>query len=223
MKCMLFGGSGEVGGAVSRELIKSDACSQLTMLGRRIVSAMQGQAKVDQIVTDTSAADFEEIVKEKTRGHDVAISCIGIGSGTMSMSEEQMMEVEVHMLGKYARGCKAAGIEIFELLTAVGIDETHADSRIKAFRVGGKKHKAVLDVGFEKLAVFKPGMIVGNAHTPHWITYFTGLIPDSLGWGNIRQDELARAFVAHLEKRVAAQHDPVVSYGNKEIKWLIRE
>jgi uncharacterized protein YbjT (DUF2867 family) len=223
MKCILFGGSGEVGGAVARELIKSDACSQLTMLGRRAVPAMQGEAKVEQIVVDTSAADFEEVVKEKAQGHDVAISCIGIGSGTMSMSEEQMLGVEVNMLGKYARGCKAAGIEIFELLTAVGIKETHADSRIKALRVMGKKHKAVLEVGFGQLAVFKPGMIVGNAHSPRWITIFTRVIPDSLGWGNIRQDEVARAFVAHLEKIVATQNDPVVSYGNKEMKWLVRD
>ena len=132
------------------------------------------------------------------------------------------MEVEVNMLGKFARGCKAAGIEIFELLTAVGIKETHADSRIMAFRVMGKKHRTALEVGFEKLAVFKPGMIVGNAHTPQWITLFTRLIPDALGWGNIRQDEVARAFVAHLEKGVAMQREPVVSYQNKEMKWLIR-
>ena len=223
MKCILFGGSGEVGGAVARELIKSEACSQLTMLGRRAVTSTLDEAKVEQIVVDTSSADFEEVVKEKAQGHDVAISCIGIGSGTRSMTEEQMMAIEVDMLGKYARGCKAAGIEIFELLTAVGIKETHADSRIKAFRVMGKKHKAVLEVGFEKLAVFKPGMIVGNAHTPRWITIFTRAIPDSLGWGNIRQDEVARAFVAHLEKRVALQDEPVVAYGNKEMKRLILE
>ena len=221
MKCILFGGSGEVGGAVARELIKSDACSQLTMLGRRAVATMQDETKVEQIVVDTSAADFEEVVKGMAQGHDVAISCIGIGSGTASMSEEQMMEIEVNMLGKYARGCKAAGIEIFELLTAVGIKETHADSRIKAFRVMGKKYKAVLEVGFEKLAVFKPGMIVGNAHTPRWLTFFTSVIPDSLGWGNIHQDKVARAFVAHLEKRVVLQNQPVVSYGNREMKQLL--
>ena len=174
-------------------------------------------------MVDTTAADFEELVKEKAQGHDVAISCIGIGSGTTSMTEAQMMEVEVNMLGRFARGCKAAGIEVFELLTAVGINERSADSRIKYLRVLGKKHKTVVDVGFEKLAVFKPGMIVGNAHTPHWVTFFTGLIPDALGWGNIHQDEIARAFVAHLEKRATVQGDPVVSYGNKEMKRLIRE
>ena len=31
MNCILFGGSGEVGGAVVRELLKSDVCSKLTL------------------------------------------------------------------------------------------------------------------------------------------------------------------------------------------------
>ena len=223
MNCILFGGSGEVGGAVARELLKSDVCSKLTMLGRRALASMQDEAKVDQVVVDTSSPNFKEIVKEIAKGHDIAISCIGIGSGTTSMSEEQMIEVEVNMLGKYARGCKAGGIEVFELLTAVGINENHALSRIKGFRVMGKKYKAVLEVGFEKLAVFKPGMIVGNAHTPRWLTVLTRVIPDSIGWGNIRQKEVAQAFVAHLEKIVAIQNEPVVSYGNKEMKLLILE
>ena len=193
------------------------------MLGRRVVTTMRNEAKVEQIVVDMTAADFEEVVKEKAQGHDAAISCIGIGSGTTSMTETQMLEVEVTLLGKFARGCKAAGIEIFELLTAVGVNERSAASRIKYLRVLGKKLNTVLDVGFEKLAVFKPGTIVGNAHTPSWVAPFTGLIPDALGWGNIRQDELARAFVAHLEKRVATQHESVVSYGNQEMKRLIGE
>lgn len=222
MKCVLFGGSGEVGGAVAHELIKSEACSNLTLLGRRAVSTIEVQAKVNQLVVDTNATDFEEVVKENVRGHEVAISCVGIGSGTTSMTEAQMLKVEVELVGRFARGCKAAGIEIFELLTAVGVDEHSANSRIKYLRVLGKKLNIVLEVGFEKLAIFKPGTIVGNAHTPNWVTPVTGLVPDALGWGNIRQDELARAFVAHLEKKAVAQRDPVVYYGNKEMKWLIR-
>jgi uncharacterized protein YbjT (DUF2867 family) len=221
MKCILLGGSGEVGGAVAKALVESDVCSRLTLLGRRAVDSVQDGPKVEQVVVDTGADDFEEVVKKTAQGHDVAISCLGIGTGTNSMSEEQMMAIEVHLMGKYTQGCKAAGIEIFEFLSAVGVKEKWAKSRIKGLRVGGKKYKTVLETGFEKLAIFKPGMIVGNAHTPRWITVFTGLIPDALGWGNIRQDALAQAFVAHLEKRVATQNDPVVLYGNKEMKRLL--
>ena len=115
MKCIIFGGSGEVGGAVALELLRSDLCSKLTLLGRRNITSLQGEIKANQVVVDTGSHDLEDIVKDVAQGHDVAISCIGIGSGTRSMTEEQMMEVEVNMLGKYARGCKAAGIEIFEI------------------------------------------------------------------------------------------------------------
>ncbi len=222
MRCILFGGTGEVGGAVARALVSSDACSQLTLLGRRAVPDLEGEAKVVQVVVDTSAADFEDVVREKAQGHDVGICCLGIGSGTASMSEAQMLGVEVGLVGKFARGCKAAGIESFELLTAVGVTERSARSRIKYLRVLGKKLNTVRDVGFEKLAVFKPGTIVGNAHTPGWVAPLTALIPDALGFGNIRQDVLARAFVAHLEQGAPAQRDPVVSYGNKEMKALAR-
>ena len=222
MKCILFGGTGEVGGAVARALVNSESCSRLTTIGRRQVDAIRDEAKVQQVVVDTNAANLEEVVKENARGHDVAICCIGFGSGTARMTEAQMLEIEVELVGKFARGCKAAGIEVFELLTAVGVDERSTNSRIKYLRVLGKKLNTVREVGFEKLAVFKPGTIVGNAHTPGWITPFTGLIPDALGWGNIQQDELARAFVAHLEKGVAEQTDPVVYYGNNDMKRLIQ-
>lgn len=223
MNCLLFGGSGEVGSAVARALIASEICTKLTLLGRRGIDRFQNEPKVEQVIVDTSAADFESIVCEVAKGHDVAISCIGIGSGTAWMDEAKMLEVEVTMVGKYARGCRAAGIEVFELLTAVGVGEAQAHSRIKGVRVMGKKYKTVLDVGFPKLAVFKPGMIVGNVHTPKWLAAITAVVPDAIGWGNIHQDEVGRAFAAHLERRVASQQESVVAYGNKEMKALIAE
>ena len=222
MKCILLGGSGEVGGAVARQLIRNNGCTQLTMIGRRAVTTFQNEPKVTQIVLDTSASDFEDTVKLNAQGHDVAISCLGIGSGTNSMTEAQMLAVEVTLLGQFARACKAAGVKNFELLTAVGVSEQGVNSRVKYLRVLSKKLSTVIDIGFEKLAVFKPGVIVGNAHTPNWMTPFTALIPDRLGWGNIRQDELAQAFVAHLEKHLSRQSEPVVYYGNREMKQLVR-
>ncbi|MBN2528063.1 MAG: NAD(P)H-binding protein [Deltaproteobacteria bacterium] len=222
MKCILLGGSGEVGQAVARALLKSSVCSHLTMIGRRSMDVFQDVPKVEQIVVDTCDSEFENVVKEKATGCDVAISCLGIGSGTATMSEAEMMAVEVTLVGKFARGCWAAGIQSFELLTAAGVSEHSATSRIKYLRVLGKKLHTVLEIGFKKVAVFKPGMIVGNAHTPLWMTLFTALIPDGFGFGNIRQEELAQAFVAHLETQLHRQTPPVVYYGNKEMKQLVR-
>jgi len=220
--CILFGGSGEVGGAVARALVGSDACSRLTLLGRRAVAGMDGVPRVDQIVVDTAGEDFEESVAGAARGHQVAISCIGIGAGTASMSEEELLEIEVGVFGRFARGCKAAGIEVFLLLSAVGVDERSVRSRFKYSRVAGRKYLTALDAGFEKLAVFQPGTIVGNRHTPRWAVPVMSLLPDSVGWGTIHQDDIARAFVSHIETRAAAQDRSVVVYGNAEMNALIR-
>lgn len=220
MKCVLFGGSGEVGGAVARALIESDACSELLLIGRRELPEFAAVAKVRQSVVDTAASDFDAIVAEKVRGFDVGICCIGVGSGTRTMTEAEMAAVEVELSAAFARACKAAGIENFELLTAVAVDENTVRSRIKYTRVIGKKFVAVRDVGFKKLAVFRPGMIVGNKHTPSWATHFTALIPDSLGFGNIHQDEIGRAFAAHLETQLERQAKPVIFYANREMKAL---
>ncbi|MBN2716373.1 MAG: NAD(P)H-binding protein [Deltaproteobacteria bacterium] len=221
MKCILIGGSGQVGGAVARALIGSDACHGLTMIGRRKVAEFENMPKVTQVVADTVAPGFEDAVKSAAIGHDVAISCLGIGSGTNRMTEAEMMAVEVTLAGQFARGAKAAGIENFLLLTAVGVSEESATSRVRYLRVLGKKLITVRDAGFARLAVFKPGMIVGNAHTPKWMTVFTALIPDATGWGNISQKDLAQSFAAHLETKLATQTDPVVYYGNKEMKQLV--
>ncbi len=75
---VLFGGSGEVGGAVAREPSKSDVCAHLTLMGRR-VGTLQGTPKVEQVVVDTSAADFEEVVQEKAimRSPFAALESVG--------------------------------------------------------------------------------------------------------------------------------------------------
>jgi saccharopine dehydrogenase-like NADP-dependent oxidoreductase len=40
MKCIILGGSGEVGGEVVQELLRSDICSELTIVGRRDIKAL---------------------------------------------------------------------------------------------------------------------------------------------------------------------------------------
>ena len=64
MKCILFGSSGEVGGAVASELIRSDVCSHLTMIGRRVITTLQDESKIRQIVVDINSTGFGNMVKK---------------------------------------------------------------------------------------------------------------------------------------------------------------
>ena len=67
----------------------------------------------------------------------------------------------------------------------------------------GLKEDTVLRVGFRSLAVFRPGIIAGNAHTPGYAAWLGRLIPGP--FGTIEQDDIARAFVAAMSSAQLSQ------------------
>ncbi len=81
----------------------------------------------------------------------------------------------------------------FALLSAVG---STTKSRFRYVRVMGLKEEMVQGIGFKSLAIFRPGIIGGNAHTPSYAAWLGRLIPG--GFGTIEQDDIGRAFVAEF-------------------------
>jgi hypothetical protein len=69
----------------------------------------------------------------------------------------------------------------------------------------GMKEDTVRGIGFARLAIFRPGIIVGSAHTPAWVGCLGGLVPGS--FGNIDQRILGRAIAAEtaLHSREAGE------------------
>jgi hypothetical protein len=65
----------------------------------------------------------------------------------------------------------------------------------------GLKEQTVQAVGFKRLAIFRPGIIGGNVHTPSYAAWLGRLIPGR--FGTIEQDEIGRAFVAEFISSLA--------------------
>jgi len=63
------------------------------------------------------------------------------------------------------------------------------------------KEETVQGTGFQHLAIFRPGIIAGNAHTPGYAAWLGRLIPGR--FGPIEQDDIGRAFVAEFISRPA--------------------
>jgi hypothetical protein len=123
-------------------------------------------------------------------------SCVGVGKGSMQWSEQELKALEIGVVGGFARGCQAGGITRFSLLSAVG---STAKSGIRYVRVMGLKEETVQGIGFQRLAIFRPGIIAGNAHTPRFVAW--RLIPGR--FGTIEQDDIGRAFVAEFVRNSA--------------------
>jgi len=66
----------------------------------------------------------------------------------------------------------------------------------------GLKEETVQAIGFNRLAIFRPGIIGGNVHTPGYAAWLWRLIPGR--FGTIEQDEIARAFVAEFVSSAAS-------------------
>ena len=192
---IILGGTGQVGGAAVAELLAIPECREVVMVTRRPITA---RSRVRNVVLDTGSSDFEERTADLARevlsqGPASAVSCVGVGSGSMRWSEEELRQLEIGVVGAFARGSHAAGIAHFCLLSAVG---STARSHFRYVRVMGMKEDTVRSVGFTRLAIFRPGIIVGNSHTPAWAGWVGSLVPGP--YGNIDQQILGRSIAAEI-------------------------
>ncbi|MDB5978199.1 MAG: hypothetical protein JWR07_4959, partial [Nevskia sp.] len=201
-RILVVGGTGQVGSALVRALLATSACTEVVMINRRTIS-LAADARLRQVEMDTGAADFSSKIAELAKACSAqgepqgeplyAASCIGIGKGSQQWSEEDIRTLEIGLVGAFARGCLAAGIERFGLLSAAG---SSARSWIRYVRIMGEKEDAVRSLGFKRLAIFRPGIIAGNAHTPGFVAWLGRFVPGS--FGTIDQDDIGRAFVGEF-------------------------
>ena len=217
-RVLVIGGTGQVGAAVVRALLAEPTCAEVVQINRRDVGPST-TPRLRHVTLDTSAPSFEaaatSLAQEMVvQGSPVyGASCVGVGAGSMRWSEQALMALEVGVVGAFARGCRAGGVERFALLSAVG---STSKSRFRYVRVMGLKEEAVEAAGFPRLAIFRPGIIAGNAHTPGYVAWLGHLIPGK--FGVVEQDDIARAFVEEFVR--GARGRPRVIYENREMKRL---
>jgi uncharacterized protein YbjT (DUF2867 family) len=214
---ILMGGTGLVGSTVLRALLDSVRCDHVVMVNRREVNLAEtaGTSQVRQVVLDMDAADFESRIQDLASACMAdgstwcGVSCIGIGKGSQKWSDEDIKKLEIGLVGTFARGCLAGGIQVFGLLSAAG---SSSKSNVRYARIMGGKEEAVRSVGFRRLAIFRPGIIAGNAHTPSALAWLGRLIPGP--FGTIDQEEIGRAFVGEFLRG----GDGLTILGNSAIK-----
>jgi uncharacterized protein YbjT (DUF2867 family) len=219
-RVLIIGGTGQVGSAVVRALAAEPACAEIVMLNRNAIS-LTADPRLRQVIFDTAAPQFSANVTMLAQGMVAqgdpvyAASCVGVGKGSLQWSEEELKALEIGVVGAFARGCHAGGIARFALLSAVG---SNSQSRIRYVRVMGLKEEIVQAVGYKRLAIFRPGIIGGNVHTPGYAAWLGRLIPGR--FGTIEQEDIARAFVA--EFMISSASDGVVYLENRAMRQTSR-
>jgi hypothetical protein len=205
---------------VVRALTAEPSCAEVVMINRRAISPA-ADPRLRQLIVDTAGAGFPAEVTSVAQslvaqGDPVyGASCVGVGTGSLKWGEEELKALEIGVVGGFARGCHAGGITKFALLSAAG---SAPNSRIRYARIMGLKEETVRTTGFKRLAIFRPGIIAGNAHTPTYAAWLGRLIPGP--FGTIEQDDIGRAFVAEFLSRSALKG--VVYLGNAAMRQRSR-
>lgn len=149
---IMLGATGAVGTEVLHALQSRDQCSRLTLLGRRPHPAADRpwveQHTVDVLLPSSYVGCL--------MGHDVAICTLGVGQPS-EMSKEEFVRIDKTAVLDFATACKVAGIRHFELLASVGSDR---ESRSFYLRTKGELVYQLEALGFERLSVFLPSMIL---------------------------------------------------------------
>jgi uncharacterized protein YbjT (DUF2867 family) len=203
-RVVIIGGTGQVGTAVVRALVAQQSCTEVVMVNRK-ATPLTTTHRLRQVILDTAAPEFPAAVTKLAASMEAlgdpvyGASCAGVGKGSMKWSEEELKALEIGVVGGFARGCHAGGIQRFALLSAVG---STPDSRIRYVRIMGLKEEAVQSIGFQRLAIFRPGIIGGNVHTPGYVAWLGRLIPGR--FGTIEQDDIGLAFAAEFMNSLAS-------------------
>jgi len=208
---IFLGATGAVGGEALKAALTLPKLTTITLLGRREVSGIANKV-VKQIKIDVSdASDMEKF----TRMHDVAICTLGIGQPS-KVSKEQFERIDKIAVLNFARACKAAGIQHFQLLSSIGIN---ANSNTYYLRIKGELVEELKKLNFNRLSIFKPSMILTPTNRYDWkqgLTLKVWPVIDKLFVGNLKQfkgikvETLGKAFIGNLQTQKA---------GYEELTW----
>ena len=147
-----LGATGAVGTQVLQTLLTMPEITRVTLFGRREAPDLD-PARVTQHWVDIFQPDT---YGDHLDGHDAAICTLGVGEPS-KVSREEFIKIDKTAVLDFARACRAAGVEHFELLASVGIN---AGSRNFYLRSKGELVEELKTLNFPRLSIFQPSMIL---------------------------------------------------------------
>ncbi len=197
---IVLGATGNVGGRIVQLLVESRRCKRIVVVTRRKTDAFRNP-KVMEVVVDMD--HLERDVAQHVQGVDVALAAFGVGKGSAKMADDEVRKIEVRYPEAFCRAAKAGGARVCALMTAAGTDPK---SRLKYVRIMAEKEKAVEDIGFDFLGIYRPGAILGNSNTPGVLNYVMPLVHWAMParYHSVHKNDLARAMVARSEQAFLA-------------------
>ena len=216
---VIVGASGMVGGCALRYALDSPAVESVTSIARRNLGISHPKLKevLHQDFMDCSA------LANTLSGHDAAIYCLGVYTGSVSDAELRRITVDFTM--EFARVLRSSSPDAtFSFLSGSGADPT-GRSRMAFARYKGEAEKALLAAGFPRVYIFRPAYIypVEPRKEPNFgyrlmraiYPAFRVLFPDQA----IRADHLGSAMIDSAIRETRERGGMVLE--NRDIRTMV--
>ena len=216
---VLLGATGMVGGEALGLLLEEPAVERVTVIGRRPTGI--AHEKLREIIHE----DFEEFssLSDVLEGQDAALFCLGAYTG--AVPDEQFRRITYDITVAFAGVLRAASPgAAMCFLSGAGADRS-GKSRMAFARYKGMAENALIEAGFPRLHIFRPGYIypVTPRKEPNLVyrisrTLWPVLRVVAAGMG-ISSVDLARAMVTGGLEGTGDHDDPVLE--NRDIRTMV--
>ena len=202
-----------------KQLLENNRWGQITSIGRKPVLNGKSHDKLQDIIIE-SLYDLSS-TEELWKGHDVFFNCIGT-TRKRAGSAKIFIEIEAGISMEAAKIASQAKISHATIVSASGANHNQwAQDWIHPLlyiRTIGQKEQTVIKNKFDRVSIFKPGMLIRLVDNETWIERI--MKSKSLG---LRVDDLASAMIYDAEnKKNISEIDSSVTYlENENIKTLI--
>jgi uncharacterized protein YbjT (DUF2867 family) len=156
VRVVLAGATGLVGGLILDQLNISDDVTSVYTLARRAMSV--AAPKQTSIVGDI--ADWPCMMADCQP--DLALCTLGT-TLRQAGSQEAFFAVDHDAVIAFARAARGAGARRFMMVSSIG---AHPGSRNFYLSVKGKAEQGVQSVGFDRVDIFRPGLLRGHRAGP---------------------------------------------------------
>ena len=149
---VMLGATGAVGSYVARTLATMPDVESLTLLGRRSLECLSGDKILQHGIDVLDTASYEAFIP----GHRAAICTLGVGEPS-KIRKDEFVKIDKTAVIAFASTCRDVGVRHFALLGSVG-----ANPRSRSFylRTKGELEEELKSMGFERLSLFRPSMIL---------------------------------------------------------------
>ncbi|MGE8512747.1 MAG: NAD(P)H-binding protein [Chryseobacterium culicis] len=149
MKALVIGATGATGKDLVNQLLNDKEFDEVDIFVRKPIDIQNNKLKV-HVVNFEKPEEWKDMVKG-----DVAFSCLGTTLKDAG-SKEAQKKVDFDYQYEFAKAAKENEVEDYILVSAYG---ANPQSKIFYSRMKGELEEAVKQLHFNKITIFKPGML----------------------------------------------------------------